>query len=201
MLRSVTGESEPSSLPSDELTLRSLFDREEGKLLRYAYSLTGRRAVAEEIVQEVFLQLHARWDEIKLPEAWLIRCVRNRSFDYLKRAKREILHGDQGNIASAGDRSKPQGQSQASSMGDPPCPDLDAPDQGLIQMEANAALRNAIADLPTGDQELLKLKYFEGLKYREISERTGLSISNVGFRLHHLLKVLASRLPELGVEE
>ena len=39
-----------------KLTLRNLFDTEETPLLRYAFSLIGRRAVAEEIVQEAFLQ-------------------------------------------------------------------------------------------------------------------------------------------------
>ena len=45
-----------------ELHLRSLFDTEEAPLLRYAFALVGRRAVAEEIVQEVF----GRWPRLIL---------------------------------------------------------------------------------------------------------------------------------------
>lgn len=48
-----------------------LFDQEETALLRYAFSYVGRHEVAEEIVQEVFLQLHTRWDEVETPRAWL----------------------------------------------------------------------------------------------------------------------------------
>ncbi len=44
------------------------------------------------------------------------------------------------------------------------------------------------------------MKYFEELKYAEISERTGLSIGNVGYRLHHILKRLADKLRKLGIE-
>ena len=51
------------------------------------------------------------------------------------------------------------------------------------------------------DQQLVKLKYFEGLKYRDISAQTGLSISNVGYRLHHILKKLAGQLRPLGIDE
>jgi len=70
-----------------ELTLQGLFDSEETSLLRYAFSLVGRRAVAEEIVQEVFLQLHTRWDEVDSPKAWIYRCVRNRAYDHLRNSK------------------------------------------------------------------------------------------------------------------
>ena len=47
----------------------------------------------------------------------------------------------------------------------------------------------------------MKLKYFEDLKYREISTQTGLNIGNVGYRLHHILKELAARLRKLGFDE
>ena len=67
----------------NEITLQSLFDFEETPLLRYAFSLVGRRAVAEEIVQEVFLQLHTQWGKVDCPKAWLIRSVRNRAFKHI----------------------------------------------------------------------------------------------------------------------
>ena len=51
------------------------------------------------------------------------------------------------------------------------------------------------------DRRLVKLKYFENLKYRDISDQTGLTVSNVGYRLHHILKGLADRLRQIGVEE
>ena len=44
------------------------------------------------------------------------------------------------------------------------------------------------------------MKYFEGLKYSQISQRTGMSVGNVGYRLHHILKGLADSLRRAGVE-
>ena len=55
--------------------------------------------------------------------------------------------------------------------------------------------------LEEADRQLVHLKYFEDLKYREISTRTGLSIGNVGYRLHHILKQLAGKLRQFGIEE
>ena len=57
-----------------------------------------------------------------------------------------------------------------------------------------------IDSLHEADRELVQLKFFDGLKYREISERTGLSVGNVGYRLHHILKELAGKLQPLGTD-
>ena len=165
-----------------DLTLRALFDREEAPLLRYAFSLTGRRAVAEEIVQEVFLQLHARWDDVDSPRAWLFRSVRNRAYNHIRDSQREVLGGDDRNA-----------QSQDA--------EDETPEAIFVRMEATGALRKLLEELGETDRKLVKLKYFEGLKYRDISVETGLSIGNVGYRLHHILKELAEKLRPLGFDK
>ena len=77
----------------------------------------------------------------------------------------------------------------------------ETPDAALQRMEVEAALRQQLTQLDEVDQQLVKLKYFEGMKYRDISSKTGLSVGNVGYRLHHVLKELASRMKPLGIEE
>jgi len=165
-----------------ELTLRTLFDTEETALLRYAFSLIGRRAVAEEIVQEVFLQLHVHWDNVDSPREWLFRSVRNRAFNHIRDNQRETLNGDDGKV-------------QSSSAED------ESPEAMLLRMEATGALRQILEELGETDRQLVNLKYFEDLKYRDISDQTGLSISNVGYRLHHILKELADKLRPLGFDK
>ena len=163
-------------------TLRELFDSEESSLLRYAFSLTGRRAVAEEIVQEVFLRLHTQWDEVQSPRAWLYRSVRNRAFNHHRDNKREILSFDGRDRQSVGS-------------------DDDTPDSRLLRRELSAELRLIIEELADDDRQLVKLKYFQNLKYCDISAQTGLSIGNVGYRLHHILKGLAEKLRRLGIDD
>ena len=164
-----------------ELTLQTLFDTEETPLLRYAFALIGRRAVAEEIVQEVFLQLHTHWDDVDSPRAWLFRSVRNRAYNYIRDNQREILKIDDGNMQS-------------------PNAEDETPEATLLRMEAIGALRQIVEELDETDRQLVKLRYFEVLKYRDISDQTGLSISNVGYRLHHILKELAGKLRPLGID-
>jgi RNA polymerase sigma-70 factor (ECF subfamily) len=162
-------------------TLRSLFESEESNLLRFVYSLTGRRAVAEEIVQEVFLQLHARWNQVHEPRAWLFRSARNQALHYLRKSRREAF-GDEGDQAQWASNSS-------------------TPEELMTQAESVAQLRDLINQLPEKDRKLVHLKYYEGLKYRDISQRTGLTISNVGFRLHQVLRKLAAGLLPWEVED
>lgn len=170
--RPETAEAKPS--------LREVFDAEESPLLRYAFSLVGKRAVAEDLVQEVFLQLHNHWDSVENPRAWLYRSVRNRAYNHHRDHKKEILTDNH----ESHDNDSP-----------------DTPTALLHRMEAAGFLRLLLAELEEADRQLIQLKYFEDLKYREISERTGLSIGNVGYRLHHLLKQLAEKLRQLGIDE
>jgi RNA polymerase sigma-70 factor (ECF subfamily) len=68
-------------------------------------------------------------------------------------------------------------------------------------METTAAVRLLLDELDEGDRQLVKLKYFDELKYVEISNRLGLTVGNVGYRLHHILIVLAQKLRRLGIDE
>lgn len=170
-----------SARAAEKGALTELFEAEEAPLLRYAFSLVGRRAIAEELVQEVFLQLHRHWANVEKPRAWLYRSVRNRAYNHVRDNKREILTDDTGENVAGPDRGE-------------------APDEVLHRMEATGHVRLVMEELKEQDRELIRLKYFEDLKYKEIAERTGLSVGNVGYRLHHILKQLADQLRQLGIE-
>ena len=159
-------------------SLRQVFDAEESPLLRYAHGLVGQRETAEDLVQDAFLKLHAHWDDVTHPRAWLFRCVRNLALSHLRDHKRETRMEEgrewQGNTPDAGET--------------------------LGKLEAIGTLQLLVAELHEDDRALISLKYHEGLKYDQISERTGLSVGNVGYKLHHALKNLADSLRRLGVE-
>ncbi len=159
-------------------TLRQVFDAEESPLLRYAHGLLGQRETAEDVVQDAFLKLHAHWEEVTHPRAWLFRCTRNLALSHLRDHKRETPMVD--------------GREWESSALDP--------EQALGKLEAIGTLQLLVAELHEDDRALISLKYHDGLKYDQISQRTGLSVSNVGYKLHHALKNLADSLRRLGVE-
>ncbi|MEO8270289.1 MAG: sigma factor-like helix-turn-helix DNA-binding protein, partial [Aureliella sp.] len=77
----------------------------------------------------------------------------------------------------------------------------ETPEHVLLRMEAAGAVRQSLAELDETDQTLVKLKYFDDLSYRDMAAQTGLSISNVGYRLHHILKELGTKLRPLGIDK
>lgn len=171
------------------LNVRTLFDAEETPLLRFAFSLVGRRAVAEEIVQDVFLQLHVHWDNVESPKAWLYQSVRNRAANHFRDHRKETIGTDQDDCQSRCDHDSVDRGWQ------------DDPKEVLSRIEAMGNLRESLNTLSEADRRLVQLKYFEGRSYREISQEMGLSVGNVGYRLHHSLKALAVQLRQLGIDE
>jgi RNA polymerase sigma factor (sigma-70 family) len=168
----------PQPTMEQKATLRQVFDAEESVLLRYAHGLLGQRETAEDIVQDAFLKLHAHWEEVTHPRAWLFRCTRNLALSHLRDHKRETPMDPDREWES-------------------PTPD---PEQALGKLEAIGTLQLLIAELHEDDRALLSLKYHDGLKYDQISQRTGLTVGNVGYKLHHALRNLADSLRRLGVE-
>lgn len=170
-------------------SLEAVFEAEETPLLRYAFGLVGRREIAEELIQDAFLRLHQHWEDVLQPRAWLFRCVRNRAYNHIRDHKRETLTDP-----ATPDTYATSDLDPGQDMG------REAPDDVLGKMEAAGLVHMLMDELDERDQLLIQLKYFEGLKYTQISQRTEMSVGNVGYRLHHILKSLADSLRRAGVE-
>jgi RNA polymerase sigma-70 factor (ECF subfamily) len=156
----------------------ALFAAEESGLLRYAMGLVGQRVIAEELVQETFLRFHQVADDVENPRGWLYRSLRNLALNHLRDRPRE----------------------SALNEDDAPSHEALLPADLLGRDEAVGLVRLLLAEMKPADRDLIQLKYHEGLKYEEISRRTGLTVGNVGYRLHHLLKGLADNLRRAGFE-
>ena len=167
------------SAPLD--SIESLYAAHESALLAYAQSLVKQNEAAQDIVQEAFMRLHAEFESVRQPQAWLYRTVHNLALNHL-RAGRKIVP-----ITAEEFRQAELSDTQP------------LPDEYLEKMETIGQTRLSLDVLDPRSRELIRLKFEEGLSYKEISERTGLSMSNVGYLLHHALKDLAAALKKAGV--
>ena len=177
MLESSSGDLRRDSSPASSVEV--LFASEESPLLRYAYGIVKRRNVAEEIVQEAFLRLHRHWEDVEKPRPWIYRAVRNLALSHLRDHAREFETED--GVADRED-------------------DRLLPDQSLGRMETVGMVRMLIEELDSRDRELVRRKYVDGHSYKEIAEEMEMTVSNVGYRLHHALKSLATSLRQAGIE-
>ena len=144
----------------------------ETPLVRYAHRLLQDQDAARDVVQDCFCRLcreHPERLDGRLKE-WLYTVCRNRSIDLLRKAGRmDRLETDLPAVAAG-------------------------PHAELEAREETSLLRDRVGALPPREQELLHLKFAEGLRYKEIASITGLSVSNVGFLLHRALQTLRGQL-------
>jgi len=162
--------------------VRAALARYEAPLLRYASQFLGDGERARDVVQETFLQLCAA-DRAKVEghlAAWLFRVCRNRAVD-LRRKESRVESIDQ--HAGAGEALHSPG------------PD---PSAMAERREGAGQVAAFLETLPASQREAVTLRFQGGLSYREISEVTGHSVSNVGVLLHEAIKRIRRHMDELA---
>jgi RNA polymerase sigma-70 factor (ECF subfamily) len=181
----VTRPNEASADPTRPETLEGLFAALESPLLSHALRYTGERALAEDVVQEAFMKLHAQFESVAQPRPWLYRTVHNLALNRRR---------DAGKTVSLEKISEDENSSAA----DPADPAL-LPDEQIIRLEGIGLVRISLDALDERSRELVRLKFTDELSYKDIAARTGLTAGNVGFILHHALKTIAAELAKTGV--
>lgn len=163
--------------------VRSALQEFEGPLLRYAQRITGDVERARDVVQETFLRLwKLLWTENaevldgRLPQ-WLFTVCRNYALDVRRKEQRMTALAEP--IA------------YRTPSGDLP------PDESAATADAAEHVAGWLERLPANQQEVIRLKFQNGLKYKQIAEVTGLSVTNVGFLIHKGIKALRERAERL----
>ena len=174
---------EASAAPPKAETIEELFTALESPLLNYALRLAGELSVAEDIVQEAFMKLHAQFKEVREPRRWLYRTVHNLALNHRR---------DAGKIISLDAKA---GEGETNDAADP----QPLPDEQIARLEGIGLVRLGMEVLDERSREVLRLKFTENLSYKEISARTGLKMGHVGYLIHHALKAMAEELSKNGV--
>jgi RNA polymerase sigma-70 factor, ECF subfamily len=163
-------------IAGDESALSTLYDRYSSMLFSMLVRILKDTSAAEEILQDLFLQLWrnpSRFDPSRgsLP-AWLLVIGRNRAISRLRSRERREVSED----------------SEGFSMESIPSP-------GNIEEEAQRSqlaqrLKSAMATLPPEQREAVELAYFEGMSQTEIATRTGSPLGTVKSRVRTAMQSL-----------
>lgn len=183
-----SGQPDKPSVQSPE-TIEQLFAALESPLLAYALRLSGERTVAEDLVQEAFMKLHAQFAEVREPRRWLYRTVHNQALNHRRNTARTV------SLAPTADETHESYSSHESQAPD----ETPLPDEQIARIESIGLVRLSLAALDDRSREIIRLKFHEDLSYAEISARTGLKTGHVGYLLHHALKTIAAELAKTGV--
>jgi len=167
----------------DLAKLGSLFDRHHLAVFDFLARMTGSRAIAEDLVQDVFeriLKYRATWRGDAPFSAWLFRIARNARADYYRRR----------------DFTAPYKESMD---GEDPAP---GPERQLEDESEAARLQRALLSMREDKRELIVLARYREMKYEAIAELLDVDVGTIKVRVHRALKELRdiflnleSRLP------
>lgn len=152
-----------------------LFQRYRTKVFSLSYRMTGNTTDAEDLCQEVFLQLMRKIGSFQGRSSfstWLYRVAINRSRDFLRRKKRspELTTHDGEPIESGG---LDDDQRSAASE----------PESSAFAVEARELVHRALLELPLSLRTPLVLHELEGLQYQEVARMLHLPVGTVKSRI------------------
>lgn len=147
----------------DERAMTELYDRYSALVYSVALRVLGDTGNAEDVLQEVFMQLWRNPDVFDSSRgnlgAWLAVIARNRAIDMLRRRKpdtnlEDVVVSVNHDVSAAADRSR-----------------------------AMQKVREILGGMPGPQRKALELAYFEGLSHTEIASKTGEPLGTVKTRI------------------
>ena len=172
------------TMTGDEAALSIIYDRYSAMLFGMLMRILRDKQAAEEVLQDVFLQLWrnaVQFDSSRgsLP-AWLLVIGRNRAISRLRgRGSREVVEESEGDFADT--FVSPQNVEEEASRN-----------------ELMKSVTAALSRLPAEQRQAVELAYFEGMTQSEIAARTGSPLGTVKTRVRSAMQSLRQTLADIG---
>jgi RNA polymerase sigma factor (sigma-70 family) len=172
----------------DDRAFEKLYERYQRRIAAYVYGMVNDYGRAEDITQEVFISALRRMRETERPIAfkpWIYEIAKNACIDQFRRSRRaeEVsIDADEG-----------LGASDTAKLHSVDC----TPDAAIDTKQTIDNLCGAFGGLSETHHEILVLRELEGLSYREIGEKMGLSRPSVESTLFRARRRLTEEYDEL----
>ena len=157
----------------------NLFNSNYADLCSYANMFLKDLDAAEEIVQDLFVKFWENKDSIKITssvKSYLFSSVRNSCFNFIKHLKIEERYKE---------HNEEERESGSITV-----------DDEFEGSELEKQIRKAIDQLPPERKKVFIMSRFDGLKYREIAEKSGISIKTVENQMGKAIKFLKQELAD-----
>jgi RNA polymerase sigma-70 factor (ECF subfamily) len=156
-----------------------LYDRFSTLVFTIAMRMLKARSDAEDLLQEVFVQVWRQAQSYKAergsPEAWIVNIARSRAIDKIRSIRRMeksfVLTDDPARAESS-----------------------DNVESSVAESEARMAMSSALANLPETQRRVLELAYFDGLTQTEIANRLAEPLGTVKTRMRSGIQRLRDML-------
>ncbi len=164
-----------SYMNGNEYALEILINRYKDKVYTSVYMLVKDKYLAEDIFQDAFLKMIKTIKEGRYAEQgkflpWAIRVAHNLCMDHFRRSRQNIPV------------TLPDGQDISSLFG---ASDLVA--DGIEKRQVHDSVRKLVEDLPEEQREVIVLRIYADLSFKQIAELTGVSINTALGRMRYAL--------------
>ena len=172
-------------IKGNELALEMLINRHKDRVFGYINNLLKDKQLAEDIFQDVFIKvIHTikagKYNEEGKFLPWVMRISHNMVIDYFRKAKR--MRTTSGNedfdIFDTIKRTDPNVEDE------------------MMAVQVQGDVKKLIEFLPDDQKEVLKLRYYSELSFKEIAEETNVSINTALGRMRYALINLRKLIEE-----
>jgi len=167
-------------IQGDEYALSLLIEKYESKIYGFIYSKVSDQDVAEDIFQDTFMKVIRKLKTKKYNEEgkflyWVIRIAHNLVVDYFRSNKKMPLQRDteEYSILSVLHDNNPNIELQ------------------MIDSQIENDLKKIIALLPKDQKEVLIMRMYQNLSFKEIAESTGVSINTALGRMRSKKQIIS----------
>ena len=173
-------------LSGNESAISVLIDRHRKRVSDYIYMMVKSRDVADDIFQETFIKVIRVLNEGRYVEtgkflSWVLRIAHNQVIDHFRQNKQQ-------NQVSESDAGYDILNSKKFS-------DSTVEDQ-IVSSQIESDVRKLIDYLPDEQREVVMMRYYSGLSFKEIAEQTDVSINTALGRMRYALINLRKMIQE-----
>ena len=165
-----------SYVAGDENALASLIKRHQSKIFGFIYSKVGDRDVSDDIFQDTFIKVIKTLKSNSYNEEgkflpWVMRIAHNLIVDHFRKNKKMPMfrETEEFSIFSIMTDNNPNIEAQ------------------MITTQVENDLQKLIEELPNDQKEVLVMRIYQDLSFKEISELTGVSINTALGRMRYAL--------------
>ncbi len=164
-------------IEGDENSLHTLIDRHKNKIYSYIMMLVKQQELAEDIFQDTFIKVIDNLKKRKYIEngkfsSWVMRISHNLVIDHFRKKKhiREISNDAfEYDILNSTEHSE------------------STVEDNIIYEQILSEVKKLVEYLPDNQKEVVRLRHFKGLSFKEIAEETGVSINTALGRMRYAL--------------
>jgi RNA polymerase sigma-70 factor (ECF subfamily) len=171
-----------SMADGDKRAFKMLYVRHHVRVFRFVMRLTGNESIAEEVVNEVFLEAWRHAQDFKgrsQVATWLLSIARFKTLSECRRRSEAQL--DEVAAAVIEDTS-------------------DTPSISMEKHQRSDILQKCLAKLSPIHREVINLIYYQGKKIEEVAQCTDAPISTIKTRMHYARSRMAELLAQAGVD-